>query len=105
MQTRMRSATSCTVSGWSRAHWRPACTTSLRAVASTSTRTPGSPSTARPGTRMGVYGSSEATMMVLPDVPAVIGGSHFIYDLIQGGYCYDFVFSPPGEYRVTGMHP
>jgi len=47
----------------------------------------------------------EATMMVLPDLPAVIGGSHFIYDLIQGGYCYDFVFSPPGEYRVTGMHP
>jgi hypothetical protein len=47
----------------------------------------------------------EATMMVLPDVPTVIGGSRFTYDLIQGGYCYDFVLSPPGWYRVTGLHP
>jgi hypothetical protein len=45
-----------------------------------------------------------ATMMALPDVPAVIGGSRFTYDLIQGGYCYDFVLSPPGWYRVTGLH-
>jgi hypothetical protein len=47
----------------------------------------------------------EATMVALPDVPAVVGGSRFTYDLIQGGYCYDFVFSPPGDYRVTGLHP
>jgi hypothetical protein len=45
-----------------------------------------------------------ATMMLLPDVPAVIGGSRFTYDLVNGGYCYDFVLSPPGWYRVTGMH-
>ncbi len=47
----------------------------------------------------------QATMMALPDIPAVIGGSRFTYDLIQGGYCYDFVLSPPGWYRVTGLHP
>ena len=45
-----------------------------------------------------------ATMMALPDVPVVFGGSQFMYDLIHGGYCYDFVLSPPGEYRVTGLH-
>jgi hypothetical protein len=45
-----------------------------------------------------------ATMMMLPNVPAVIGASRFIYDLVSDGYCYDFVLSPPGEYRVTTMH-
>jgi hypothetical protein len=46
-----------------------------------------------------------ATMLALPDVPAVIGGSQFEYDLVNGGYCYDFVLSPQGDYRVTGLHP
>ena len=46
----------------------------------------------------------EATMMDLPSVPAMIGGSVFINDFVQGGYCYDFVFSP-GEYLLTPMHP
>lgn len=46
----------------------------------------------------------EATMMVLPQLPAVIGGSQFVYDLINGGYCTDFVVSPPGSYVVTPMH-
>ena len=47
---------------------------------------------------------AQATMMAMPSVPAVIGGSEFFYDLIQGGYCYDFVLSP-GRYKITPMHP
>lgn len=47
----------------------------------------------------------QATMFALPAVPAVIGGSQFFYDLIQGGYCYDFVMQPPGNYRLTPEHP
>jgi hypothetical protein len=47
----------------------------------------------------------QATMIALPDVPAVIGGGQFIYDLVHGGYCYDFVLSPAGGYRVTSLHP
>ena len=46
-----------------------------------------------------------ATPYALPTVPAVIGGSQFFYDLIQGGYCHDFVFDPPGAFRLTPMHP
>ncbi len=46
----------------------------------------------------------QATMFALPAVPAVIGGSQFFYDLIQGGYCYDFVVQPPGSYRLTPQH-
>ena len=45
----------------------------------------------------------QATMMAMPTVPAVIGGSTFFYDLLQGGYCYDFVFTP-GQYTLTGLH-
>ncbi len=47
---------------------------------------------------------AHATMMALPGVPAVIGGSQVFYDLLQGGYCYDFVFSP-GRYTLTPLHP
>jgi hypothetical protein len=28
-----------------------------------------------------------------------------MYDLVGGGYCYDFVLSSGGDYRVTGLHP
>jgi hypothetical protein len=45
-----------------------------------------------------------ATMMAIPAVPVVFGGSRFMYDLIVGGYCYDFVLSQGGDYRVTGPH-
>jgi hypothetical protein len=45
-----------------------------------------------------------ATMMAIPGVPVVFGGSRFMYDLVSGGYCYDFVLSRPGDYRVTGLH-
>ncbi len=48
----------------------------------------------------------EATMTLRPDIPAVITGSQFIYDLLQGGYCYDFAFGgADGYYRTTGLHP
>ena len=47
---------------------------------------------------------SEATMMVLPELPAVIGGSHFTYDLLEGGYCADFMMSRPNDYVITPMH-
>ena len=45
-----------------------------------------------------------ATVFALPTVPAVIGGSQFFYDLVQGGYCYDFVVQPRDAYRLTPMH-
>ena len=45
-----------------------------------------------------------ATMMAIPSVPVVFGGSRYMYDLVSGGYCYDFVLSSSGDYRVTGMH-
>jgi hypothetical protein len=43
-------------------------------------------------------------MMVLPELPAVIGGSHFTYDLLEGGYCADFMVSRPNDYVITPMH-
>jgi hypothetical protein len=47
-----------------------------------------------------------ATMMTLPDVPATIIGGQFVYDLLQGGYVYDFALGGPGDYlRVTAPHP
>ena len=46
----------------------------------------------------------QTTMMLVANVPAVIGGSWFTYDLQQGGYCYDFALSRPGDYAVTALH-
>lgn len=49
---------------------------------------------------------SHATMMTLPDVPATIIGGQFVYDLLEGGYVYDFALGGPGDYlRVTAPHP
>jgi len=46
-----------------------------------------------------------ATMTLRPEIPAVITGGQFMYDLLQGGYCYDFSFGgADGYYRVTAMH-
>ena len=46
-----------------------------------------------------------ATMTLRPEIPAVITGGQFIYDLLQGGYCYDFSFGGAGGYyRVTPAH-
>ena len=48
----------------------------------------------------------EATMTLRPEIPAVIIGGQFVYDLLQGGYCYDFSFGGPGGYyRVVPPHP
>jgi len=47
----------------------------------------------------------QATMTLRPEIPAVITGAQFMYDLLQGGYCYDFSFGGTGGYyRVTDMH-
>ena len=78
---------------------------SCRAAGSIWTRTPGWPSSEEWGEDGRLWKFGQATMMALPEVPAVIGGSRFTYDLVQGGYCYDFVLSPPGWYRVTAPHP
>ncbi len=49
---------------------------------------------------------SEATMMTLPHVPATIIGGQFVYDLLQGGYVYDFALGGPGDFlHVTPPHP
>ena len=49
---------------------------------------------------------SEATMMTLPELPATIIGGQFVYDLLQGGYVYDFALGGPGDYlRITTPHP
>jgi hypothetical protein len=46
-----------------------------------------------------------ATMYVMPDVPAVIIGTQFVYDLLLGGYAVDFVFDTgPETYKVTKPH-
>lgn len=47
----------------------------------------------------------QATPMLIGSLPAVIGGSWFIYDLQQGGYTYDFALSSPDDYVVTAQHP
>jgi hypothetical protein len=47
-----------------------------------------------------------ATMYLVPDLPAVILGSQFIYDLVLGGYVYGFAFNgDPLQYKVTAPHP
>ncbi len=46
-----------------------------------------------------------ATMTLRPEIPAVIIGGQFMYDLLQGGYCYDFSFGgADGYYRPTSLH-
>jgi hypothetical protein len=49
---------------------------------------------------------SHASMMTLQAVPATIIGGQFVYDLLQGGYVYDFALGGPGDYiRVVPPHP
>jgi hypothetical protein len=45
-----------------------------------------------------------ATMYLMPDAPAMILGSQFVYDLDLGGYVYGFVFKD-GAYKITAPHP
>jgi hypothetical protein len=47
-----------------------------------------------------------ATMYLMPDVPAIVIGTQFMYDLVLGGYVADFVFAGGrAPYKVTGPHP
>ncbi len=46
-----------------------------------------------------------AVPYVMADVPAVIIGAQFVYDLVLGGYAYDFAFNDSAApYRVTAPH-
>jgi hypothetical protein len=46
------------------------------------------------------------TMYLVPDLPAVILGSQFVYDLLLGGYVYAFAFNDePVQYKITAPHP
>jgi hypothetical protein len=48
----------------------------------------------------------EGTMYLMPDVPGVILGSQFVYDLTLAGYVYGFAFNDqPAAYKVTEPHP
>ena len=48
----------------------------------------------------------QATMYLMPDVPAIIVGSQFVYDLQLGGYAYGFAFNDEASaYKVTAPHP
>jgi hypothetical protein len=48
----------------------------------------------------------QATMYLMPEVPAVILGSQFVYDFELGGYVYGFAFNgEPTAYKVTAPHP
>jgi hypothetical protein len=48
----------------------------------------------------------QATMYLMPDLPAVIVGSQFDYDFELGGYAYGFAFNgEPQAYKVTSPHP
>jgi hypothetical protein len=45
-------------------------------------------------------------MYLMPEVPAVILGSQFVYDLLLGGYVFGFAFNgEPMPYRITSPHP
>jgi hypothetical protein len=48
---------------------------------------------------------AHATMYLMPNVPAVIQGSQFVYDLDLGGYVFAFAFNDEHEgYKVTPPH-
>lgn len=48
---------------------------------------------------------AHATMYLMPDIPAVILGSQFVYDFDLGGYVFGFSFNGGQAYRVTPPHP
>jgi hypothetical protein len=46
-----------------------------------------------------------ATVYVLPEIPTIIIGTQFVYDLLLGGYAADFVFAGErSQYKVTLPH-
>ena len=45
-------------------------------------------------------------MVCIRELPAVVLGPQFVYDLQYGAYVYDFAFDgAPDGYRVTLPHP
>lgn len=68
-------------------------------------------------TWLAVYGDSwddkgklwkfgQATMYLMPEVPAMIIAGQFVYDFELGGYAYGFAFNgEPQAYKVTAPHP
>jgi hypothetical protein len=49
---------------------------------------------------------AEATTYLMPEVPALIIGSQFVYDFDLGGYVYGFAFNDePTQYKITSPHP
>jgi hypothetical protein len=48
----------------------------------------------------------QASMVVVPELPAVIIGSQFVYDFELGGYLYGFAWNEDAAgYKVTAPHP
>jgi hypothetical protein len=48
---------------------------------------------------------SHGTMYLVPDLPAVVLGSEFIYDLLGGGYIFTFAFNDqPVQFKLTEPH-
>ncbi len=48
----------------------------------------------------------QATMYLMPDVPAVIIGSQFVHDFELGGYAFTFAFNgETAPYQLTAPHP
>ncbi len=48
----------------------------------------------------------QGTMYLMPEIPAIILGSQFVYDLQLGGYVYGFAFNGEASaYKVTAPHP
>lgn len=49
---------------------------------------------------------AQASMVAVPELPAVIIGPQFVYDFELGGYVYGFAWNgEPGGYKVTAPHP
>jgi hypothetical protein len=47
----------------------------------------------------------QGTMYLMPEVPAIILGSQFVYDFELGGYVYGFAFNGESQvYKVTAPH-
>ncbi len=47
---------------------------------------------------------AHGTMYLMPDEPAVVLGSQFVYDFDLGGYVYGFALDG-APYRITAPHP
>ncbi|HEY3637142.1 MAG TPA: DUF1329 domain-containing protein [Rhizomicrobium sp.] len=53
-----------------------------------------------------IWKFGQGTMYLMPEIPAVILGGQFVYDLQLGGYVYGFAFNDqPQAYKVTAPHP